>query len=100
MKKLKQSQIIENHPLTQHSTDCDDRYSTYYYKNTGSEIEFVFFQPDELKAGGAYISVSGIVKKIDEYESVVILKDGRLIPIKDIIDITGDIIQAMDVLNE
>lgn len=58
------------------------------------EIGFVFFRPDEMKAGGAYISIMGTVKKIDGYERVVRLQDGTRIPIEDIIDITGEMFQT------
>jgi hypothetical protein len=60
------------------------------------EIELVFFRPDEMKAGGAYISVRGTVKKIDGYERAVVMQDGTRIPIEKIVDITGDMFQAVD----
>lgn len=43
------------------------------------QVAFTFFVPDELKLGGAYKTVSGIVKKIDEYERKIILEDGTVI---------------------
>jgi YolD-like protein. len=46
-----------------------------------------FFQPDKMKSGGAYITVTGTVKKIDEYERRVVLTDGKEISIDDIMDI-------------
>lgn len=64
--------------------------------NRKQEIEFVFFQPDEMKAGGAYISVRGTVKKIDGYERAVVMQDGTRIPIEEIVDITGEIFQSVD----
>ena len=60
------------------------------------EIELVYFRPDERKAGGAYISIMGTVKKIKGYERVVLLQDGTRIPIEEIIDITGEMFQAKD----
>lgn len=51
------------------------------------EVEFTFFQPDEMKAGGTYISVMGVVKKIDGYVRAVVMQDGTRIPIEEIIDI-------------
>lgn len=58
------------------------------------EIELVFFKPDDRKTGGAYISVRGIVKKINGYEHVVIMQDGTRIPIEEIVDIMGEMFQA------
>ena len=60
------------------------------------EIELVFFRPDEMKTGGAYISMIGTVKKIEGYERAVVMLDGTRIPIEEIIDITGEMFQAID----
>ena len=40
------------------------------------EFTFTYFQPDEKKRGGAYITICGRVRKIDEYVHRVILEDG------------------------
>lgn len=37
---------------------------------------FTFFAPDEKKQGGSYKTLTGIVKKIDEYERRIVLEDG------------------------
>jgi hypothetical protein len=37
---------------------------------------FTYFKPDERKDGGAYLTVTGAVKKIDEYERTITLTDG------------------------
>ena len=60
------------------------------------EIELVYFRPDEMKTGGAYISVRGNVKKIEGYERTVVMQDGTRIPIEEIVDITGEIFQTVD----
>ena len=48
-----------------------------------------------LKAGGAYISCSGCVKKIDEYEHTVVMEDKTVIPIEQISDIEGEMFGDM-----
>lgn len=53
------------------------------------EITVTYFQPDEKKAGGSYVTISGIVKKIDYYERAVIMKDRTRIEIDEIADIIG-----------
>lgn len=53
----------------------------------GGEGVFTYFLPDERKDGGAYITTTGKVKKIDPLEGRVILKDGTAIPIEDIWEI-------------
>ncbi|MCH5211096.1 MAG: hypothetical protein J1F01_09055 [Oscillospiraceae bacterium] len=34
-----------------------------------------FFQPDEKKDGGAYVTITGSVKRVDEYNGTVIMTD-------------------------
>ena len=56
-----------------------------------SEILFTYFIKDQKKEGGKYITITGIVKKIDVYEGSIYLMDNTNIPINDIIDISGEI---------
>lgn len=51
------------------------------------EITVTYFLPDERKSGGTYLSVTGKLKRIDEYERMMILTDGKKIPLDDIMDI-------------
>jgi len=60
------------------------------------EIEIVFFRPDEMKAGGAFISIRGAVKKVEGYERTVVMQDGTRIQIDEIVDITGEMFQSVD----
>lgn len=50
-------------------------------------IRITYFEPDSKKNGGSYVTVEGIMKKVDRYENRIILVDGIQIPIEDIIDI-------------
>ncbi len=58
-------------------------------------MEFTVFKPDSLKSGGRYISVSGIIKKYDEYDKTIILTDNTLIKIEDIVSIDGEIFNEL-----
>ena len=46
-----------------------------------------YFKPDEHKAGGAYVTVTGQLKKIDTYEQIMKMEDGTVIPIGSIMDL-------------
>jgi hypothetical protein len=61
-----------------------------------NEMEFTFYKPDEMKAGGAYVSLRGIVKKIDENEHVVVMQDGTWISVEEIVAITGEMFRGMN----
>ena len=56
------------------------------------EITVTYFQPDEKKSGGAYVTVTGSAKRIDEVGRVLIFRNGTTIPIKHILcmDNLGD----------
>ena len=57
------------------------------------EITVTYFEPDKKKSGGAYISVTGQVKEIDEYERIVRLCDGMKIPIEQIYGIVSELFE-------
>ncbi len=59
------------------------------------EIEITYFQPDSRKDGGAYITAAGTAKKIDEYERIVVMTDGTVIPMDEIISIGGQIFETL-----
>ena len=58
-------------------------------KDNKPEVSITYFVKDKKKQGGAYITKTGIVKKIDSYNQILSLADNTEIPIKDIIDISG-----------
>lgn len=59
-------------------------------------VSITFFQPDARKDGGSYETVSGIVKKIDGIQRVIILRDGQQIAIGDIYGISGELFRLLD----
>lgn len=60
------------------------------------EIAITYFQLDAKKSGGTYVTAIGTAKKIDEYERVVTMDDGTVIPIDEIISIDGRIFETME----
>lgn len=51
------------------------------------EVSITYFRPDGRKMGGAYLIAAGVVKRIDEFKHIIMMKDGRRIPIDEIIEI-------------
>lgn len=43
------------------------------------KITVKYFRPDQRKQGGAYVNITGRVKKIDEYEQAIVLTDGMVL---------------------
>lgn len=50
-------------------------------------VTVIYFFPDARKSGGAYVTVTGTVKKVDAYREVLILTDGREIPFGNIYEL-------------
>lgn len=48
-------------------------------------VTLTYFQEDALKEGGAYVTISGRVKKIDEDERRVVFEDGRCVKMDDVV---------------
>ncbi len=55
------------------------------------QISFTYFIPDERKAGGMCVTETGIVRKIREFERLIVLDSGAEIPLDDILAIDGEI---------
>lgn len=49
------------------------------------EIRITFFRPDHRKSGGSYVTISGIVKKIDPFFRKIHLTDGNIIAMDDVL---------------
>ena len=57
-------------------------------------ITITFFIPDTQKTGGSYQTITGSVKKIQEYERRLIMTDGTIIPLDAIIGLYGETLPA------
>ena len=60
------------------------------------EVTVTWFQPDERKDGGAYITITGRLKKIDQVERALFLLDGSKIPLDDVAGIGSDYFQGRE----
>ena len=47
-------------------------------------VRFLCYRPDERKAGGSYVWLTGSVKKIDPYRHAVVLEEGQEFAVEDI----------------
>ena len=59
-------------------------------------VTITYFQPDERKAGGKYVSAVGAVKKIDDFERRITMRDGTKIPMDDILSIGGELFSSLE----
>ena len=55
------------------------------------EVSITYFLLDKKKSGGAYVSVTGRVKKLDLYGQCLLMEDGLRIPLGELYDMDGRI---------
>ena len=60
-----------------------------------AEITITWFQPDERKDGGAYLTATGRLKKFRELERLLVLADGTEIPLEDVVALESGIFQTL-----
>ena len=59
----------------------------YIKQNPSQQVSITFFVKDTKKQGGKYETTTGLVKKIDDIKNIIILNDGKVIRMEDIIEI-------------
>ena len=47
-------------------------------------VQVAYFLPDARKEGGAYVTVTGRLKRIDQTKGMLLIQEGTQIPIRDI----------------
>lgn len=60
------------------------------------EVTITYFQPDERKTGGKYVSATGAVKKVDDFERRIIMQDGLKILMDDVPSIDGELFTSLE----
>lgn len=61
--------------------------------NEHPKVSITCFLPDARKDGGEYVTVTGNVKKIDDYEHKIVLMDGSRILMEDVTMIDVDLLR-------
>jgi hypothetical protein len=58
-------------------------------------VTFTYYQPDEKKSGGAYLTATGIVKKILDIERLIVLEDEKTLPLDSLVAIEGELFSTL-----
>ena len=96
--------VLEEARVTEERVDLDEGALSFLneklnmireFLDEKPEVTITYFEPDKKKSGGAYVSIAGVVKRIDEYEHLVILTDGKKILIEDIYAIESDLFYSL-----
>ena len=59
-------------------------------------VTITYFSPDTKKAGGAYVTVSGVVVHIDEIERCIVMAEHGNIFVEEIRDIDGEMFGCLE----
>ncbi len=54
-------------------------------------VSVTYFQPDERKEGGQYLTYTGVVVGIKMFERMMVFADGTLIPVDEVIALEGEL---------
>lgn len=74
-----------------------DRKLSYLLSYDGNPtLTVTYFVPDVRKQGGAYVSVSGTIRKIDHFKRLILMSDGTTIPFVHIADLDSDIFDGIE----
>ena len=97
--------IIETARLTDRHIDLDESTKSIInekiqmisdHLSQKPTVTITHFEPDIKKDGGAYLSTTSSVKRIDEFKREIILTDGTIISIERISDIGGELFKGME----
>ena len=98
--------VLEEARITEERIDLDEGTSSILNEKLNMIQEFIdeepevtitYFEPDKKKTGGAYVSITGVVNRIDDYERLVIMTDGKKIRIEDIYGLESDLFYSLGV---
>ena len=62
-------------------------------ENPKPEVSLTWFIPDERKAGGRYVTHTGILRKLDALARVIVMEDGTLVPVDEVTDVQSKLLQ-------
>ena len=65
----------------------DERFREILGAQEAPNVKITYFIPDERKSGGRYETVVGKVIKIDEYRRQIVMEDGLLVAVKDVVSV-------------
>ena len=80
----------EKHELDEYEKARIDAALNVVLEHPGKTASITYFVPDAAKEGGAYRTVTGKVKKLDEYGHVLYMESGEMIPIRNLFYIEVD----------
>jgi hypothetical protein len=74
----------------------DEKLRLLLEEDTGNaEVSITYFRPDVKKNGGAYMTVTSRIKRMDNIEHTILLASGQAIPIDDVVEIDSPMLDGV-----
>lgn len=84
--------IDETARLTDHRIELSEEeraeldYKQQYLSTLDAPtVTVTYFVPDERKTGGAYVTHTGVLKRVDEVERMMVFVDGTQVPLDEVV---------------
>ena len=61
------------------------------------EVTVTYFEPDQRKAGGAYLTFSGVVRRVDEHQHLIQMMNGKLIFMDEIYELESELFESLGI---
>lgn len=88
--------ILETQRLTDEKVELDEealalldeKYQILMYRMEEQPVvQITYFQPDERKEGGSYVTVTGVVRRVDDVMRKITMQDGNEIEMEKILNV-------------
>lgn len=92
--------VIETARLTEGRTELDESEKSAVNDRIAlalsladirPKVSVTYFEPDTLKPGGEYVTLTGVIKRFDDRRRTLIFFGGESIPIDNVVSVKGDI---------
>lgn len=83
----------EQVPLGDDDNDRLNRLVTHIADHISEQpsVTIVYFKPDSRKQGGSYETITGRLKRIDDYERQLVMVDGKIVSFDNIVNLSLNI---------
>ena len=61
------------------------------------EVTVTYFEPDQRKSGGAYVSRTGVIRRIDEHQHLIQMMDGKRIFMDEIYELESKLFDSLGI---
>ena len=61
----------------------------------GADVTITYFKPDERKEGGAYLTITGSIKKVNSFDRLLMMQDGTCVHMDQIVGLESALFSSL-----